>query len=1043
MGVVYRARHLLLKDVVALKLMPRDLGASPDSLRRFMREGQAARRFRHPNAVAVYDLRLARDGTPYLALEYVPGWTLRVEMRSRGRFAPLDALAVVEPIAGVLDAAHAAGVVHRDLKPENVMLVDGPEGEHTVKVLDLGLAKIVESAAEGDPDGTFAGAVLGTPYYMSPEQWGAPPRDRDPNVDGRSDLYSLAIIAYELLAGAHPFAGGTVAEIRGKHLYATPPPLGDLAPGLPPGVDRAIARALSKDRADRQRTAGELARELRAVLGGDTHSLALTVVGAPEGGADAAEAGASLRDVPNNVPWPITAFVGRPREIAECLNLLGRARLVTLVGPGGVGKTRLAVETAVRSGAESPDGVWFVELDALGDPRLVAVAVATALGIEGDRGRDALSAVRERLAGRRALVVLDNCEHLVDAAASVAAALLRSCPTLRVLATSREPLGIAGEGIYTVPPLSLPEGAGAPLAEATTSDAARLFVERAGLASPGFALTAGNAAAVVALCRRLDGVPLAIELAAACARTLPVEQILARLDAHLDVPGAASRGVPERHRTLRGAIDWGYELLSPDERALLRRVSVFAGGWDADAAIGVGGQGSGDREGTSDSSSPTPGPGPLIPVLERLVDTSFVVADRRGDEPRYRMLETIRRYAAEKLAESGEEANLVARHRAWFLALAERAAPELRGPDAPRWHAKLAAEIDNLRAVLARCDERVEAPEEALRMCAALERFWFVRGHWSEGRRCLDRALANAAAAPAALRSAALNSAANLAANEGDVDEAVALYEESLAMRRRAGDPRPVANTLHNLAMVVHDMGDTARAEALYAESREIYRDLGDRQGVAASLLSLGVLAAHHGDHRRSTELTEESLAIFRELDEQLSVGLALLNLGGVACYRADYETARARLEECLAIANALGFKVLAATATEILGEVALECGDRALARRLLGEALAAQRELGSKVGVATALYWLACLAAATGEAERAVRLAAAADRVRAGVASLTALDRERIDRYLEPARSALGAGGVERAQRWAAETDSAAAVDFALDDAAAHPRSA
>jgi tetratricopeptide (TPR) repeat protein len=429
----------------------------------------------------------------------------------------------------------------------------------------------------------------------------------------------------------------------------------------------------------------------------------------------------------------------------------------------------------------------------------------------------------------------------------------------------------------------------------------------------------------------------------------------------------------------------------------------------------------------------------LFDLLLRLVDKSFVIAEQRGGEQRYRMLETIRCYAAEKLAEAGEEAHMIERHRAWYLDVAARAEQEIKGPGAAMWYAWLDADLDNFRAVLRRCDERAEAADAALRLCTLLERFWSVRGHWGEGRRCFERAFEAAPDAPAELRAAALNRAGNLAANLGDVDQAIAFYEESLALRRAGDDRRAIANTVHNLAIVVYDAGDFARAEALYDESHAIYRELGDRQGVAASLLSLGVLAVHQRDYGRAAAVTEECLAIFRALGEQRSVGLALMNLGQIACLRRDFETARAFADESIAVANALGFKVLAATATEVLGEIALERGDLSLARALLCDTLRQQQDLGNRGGIAASLNRLACVAAASGDAARAVRLAGAAARIQATTGTPpSALERDLLERYLAPARATLGADATEHAVQWAAETESDAAIGFALENTSA-----
>ena len=430
----------------------------------------------------------------------------------------------------------------------------------------------------------------------------------------------------------------------------------------------------------------------------------------------------SLDSLPNNLPRQLTSFIGREREMAEVRRLLSTTRLLTLTGSGGCGKTRLALQVAADLVEAFAEGVWFVDLAPLSDPALVPQTVAATLRVREEPGRPILITLSEYLQPRHLLLVLDNCEHLVGACAELAQALLRACPHLQILATSREPLRIGGETTWRVPSLSLPDLLRLPLVESLAEyEAVRLFTDRAEVVLPGFLVTDQNALAVAQVCHRLDGIPLAIELAATRVKVLPVHQIAARLDDRFRLLTGGSRTALPRQQTLRAVMDWSYILLSEKERTLLRRLSVFAGGWTLDAAEAVC---SGNRIETVE----------VLDLLAQLVDRSLVAVDREDAEARYRLLDTVRQYAREKLQDSGEETEVHGRHREWFLDLAERTEPELLGPEQGVWLARLEAEHDNLRAALTWSQQEEEGGEAGLRLAGALGRFWWMRGHLTEGR---------------------------------------------------------------------------------------------------------------------------------------------------------------------------------------------------------------------------------------------------------------------------------------------------------------------
>ena len=517
----------------------------------------------------------------------------------------------------------------------------------------------------------------------------------------------------------------------------------------------------------------------------------------------------AARTVPHNLPLPLTSFVGRERELAAVHEALAAHRLVTLTGPGGVGKTRLALQAAAAGLEAFPDGAWLVDLAPLADAALVPLTVLAALGVRERPGRPHLATLTEHLRARRLLLVLDNCEHLLDACARLADALLRACLGPRVLATSRELLGVPGEAARRVPSLATPDPRHPPPpARLGRYEAVRLFVDRARLGRPGFVLTDQNAGPVAQVCARLDGLPLAIELAAARLRALPVEQLAGRLDDRFRLLTGGGRTAVPRQQTLQAAIDWSHALLAAPERAVLRRLAVFAGGWPLAAAEAVC-AGAGVE------------PGGVLDLLAGLVDKSLVVFEEAALEPgaggagRYRLLETIRQYAEARLVGAGEAARVRRRHRDWYLALAERAALELVGRDQVAWLDRLGAEHDNLRGALAWSQADPDGAAAELRLAAALGRFWNLRGHISEGRAWLAHALErDAGAAPAAARASALNWAGLLASLAAALPAAAALLEASIALGRGLPGRPGLPAALRHLGLVARDGGNDGRALA-------------------------------------------------------------------------------------------------------------------------------------------------------------------------------------------------------------------------------------
>ncbi len=539
----------------------------------------------------------------------------------------------------------------------------------------------------------------------------------------------------------------------------------------------------------------------------------------------------SLDARPNNLPIQLTSFIGREREIAEVKRLLGAARLVTLTGSGGAGKTRLALQVAAELLEQYPDGVWVIELAALSDHTLVPNAVMSTLNIPEQRGRPLTETLIEFLRPKALLLIVDNCEHLLTACAELTGSLLRSCPNLRLLATSREPLGIPGEIIWRIPSLSFPDSRSLPSLEHLTQyEAVRLFAERAATSAPGFGMTADNVPAVVQVCQRLDGIPLAIELAAARVKVLAVEQIANRLDDRFRLLTGGARIVLPRHQTLLAMMDWSYEVLSEKERAVLRRLSVFAGGCTLEAVEGIC---SGNGVAATD----------VLNVVAQLVDKSLVVVETRGEEARYRLLETVRQYARDRLAESQEMTEVQTRHLDWYRALAEQAAPKLRGSDQKAWLERLEMEHDNIRAALDWSGKLVGGAEAGLRLAGSLSWFWFMHGHMNEARQWLERALSAGTHGSASARAKVLAGTGIIARRQGDYNRGQAALEESLILLRELGDHWGIGFSLHHLGHVADEAIGYGRAKALFQESLVAFRAAGDKWGVAASvrLCSVGV----------------------------------------------------------------------------------------------------------------------------------------------------------------------------------------------------------
>ncbi len=644
----------------------------------------------------------------------------------------------------------------------------------------------------------------------------------------------------------------------------------------------------------------------------------------------------SLDVLPNNLPRQLTSFIGREKEMAEIKRLLSAAYLVTLTGSGGAGKTRLALQVAADMVDGYPDGVWLAEFAPIADPALVPKTVASALGVSEQPRSDMTETLVDALRPKALLLVLDNCEHLLAACRDLAAALLRKCPHVRILATSREGLGVPGETLWRVPSLSVPEDLRhlPPAEELVLYEAVRLFVDRALATAPEFTITSENSPAVAQVCQRLDGIPLAIELAAARVKVLAVEQIAIRLDDRFRLLTGGSQIVLPRHQTLRGAIDWSYNLLSEPERVLLRRLSVFARGWTLEAAEAVSAGGSVEAVN-------------ILDLLTSLVDKSLVLAETKDGEARYRVLETVREYGRDRLLESSEATDFRKRHRDWYLGLAERAEARFHGPEGIMWLNRLEVEHDNLRAALGWSSTEEEDAETRLRLAAALWEFWDYHTHWGEGRKWLETAIAGSRDTKSTARVKALWGGGTLVWRQGDFGRAMALYEESLALARDLGDQRGIAMALMGRGLVHKRHGDFDAATALFEESLEVSRNLEDKWPTAFTLANMGAVAREKGDYAKAVPLCEESLAIFRTLDANRWIAYALRLTGHAVRLQGDVERTTGLYRESLALFGESGDKWIATECIEGLALIASAQGHFERAARLFGVAEAARETFG------------------------------------------------------------------------------------------------
>jgi predicted ATPase len=999
MGVVYLARDVILNRNVALKILPVELSTNEDLLHRFEREALAASALNHPNIVTIYE-RGQEGSTHYIAMELVEGKTLR-QLLDIGLLPIRKTIEIAAQIADGLAKAHEAGIAHRDMKPENLMVL--PDGR--VKILDFGLAKLalgdfeISNPRTRSMMDTHPGLILGTMQYMSPEQASGG------SSDTRSDQFSLGLVLYEMVTGERAFQRPTAAETLTAIIRERAAPIGMRNPDAPAPFCWAIERCLAKEPDSRYKVTRDLARELATIR---DHMM------------ERPQKPLEIRST--NLPTQRTGFVGRKNEALYVKGLLLREdmRLVTITGSGGIGKTRLALQVASTVAGHFPGGIHFIALHTLSDPALVPSAILQALGIKEAGEQSALEKLKEilwDLSSRSMLLVLDNFEHLV-AGASVVTELLATAASLKILVTSRAALHLYGEQEFPVPPLALPNSRALPPVDALSQySAIALFVQRAVASKPAFELTGENAPAVVEICTRLDGLPLAIELAAARIKVLSPASMTKRLASRLTLLTGGSRDLPQRQQTLRAAIDWSHDLLSQAEQKLFRRLSVFVGGCNLESA-----------EAVCDASCDLDLD--LLDGMASMVDKSLLqqIQNATG-ESRFAMLETIREYALERLEASGEKALTKRAHAAYCLVLAEEDVPEEKDTAGADWLHRLAVEHDNFRAGLEWLIE-VEDAEWALRLGCALFRFWETSEYLFEGRDTLTRILKLPGAAGATTRRARACFAAGALANEqGDYVAGNTLIRESLEISRRLDDKQAVAVYLNALALNARSLGDLPLAQSLLEECLTNWRQTENQEAVARSLSNLGNIVQMQGDYSRATTIYDECRSIFERLGNSIGAAWSMNSQGDVYRDQGLCAAAAAMYGQCLQMFRELEDPWGIAGTLGDLGSLATREENYDTAYSFYRESLLIFQQLDHKRGIARLLECFACLAAAQHQSEHSLRLAGTAAALRKSIgAPLIPAEESKLKAAIEPTREALteNAGAAAWLEGWAMPVETA-----------------
>jgi len=934
MGEVYLAEDEKLRRRVALKVLPVDVLDDESRLVRFQREAAAVSALNHPNILTIFEFETL-DGIHFFASEYVKGLTLR-EKLDAGPLPVEEALKIASQIASALAAAHETGVVHRDIKPENLMV----RKDGLVKVLDFGLAKQKHKIVSGETATTLSsgfslpGMIMGTVSYMSPEQ------ARGIRVDHRSDIFSLGIVLYEMLTGMPPFRGDTASDVIAEIIRSSPRPPSKFNSQVPNELDQLVFEILEKDPKARFGSAAEISSRLTAI----SRKLEQDVDTSNKAGNDSAGIAHITESTHVTSGSELAPLIGRENELRQLTDLLikeGR-RLVTLTGIGGTGKTRLAQELCSRVSDKFDNGYAFVRLSELRDASLVPNVIAHQLRVQEIIGQPITESLVDHLSTKKLFLVLDNFEQITDAASFVGS-LLGSCPRLSIVVTSRERLRLQAETEFTVPPLPVPDDEDvSESSDLMAFDSVRLFVERARHIDSDFQITMENASDIARICSMLDGLPLAIELAAARIRVFSPNIILQNLEERLAFLTGGPIDLPERQQTMRAAVDWSYDLLNEDEKRLFRRLSVFGCRFTARAAAAVA---SYDATLTTEKKAAVETV-EFLDTFASLTDKSLLMKRHRpnGDNA-YGLLEIVREYAEGVLVAEDNAEAVRRRHALYYLDLAEEAEPHLQSVDSAVWIRSLDEEYDNIR--LALCWSMEHDPNVAARLVAAIRQFWLTRGYLSEGLSWASEVLEVADKVPAETLWKVLTVCGNMSQFRGDIPRSREFYTRALNAARETGNKKYIAQSLRGVGALAYIEYDVETATKVIREAVDISRGIGDDFGLAAALARLGDISSIQANTAAARGYTSESLSIFRRLGYLEGISAKLYNLGAIVFLDGDHELAQQYFEEAYDAALELGEKINTRLIFDGFAALATEAGDHARAARFSGVA----DSLGTTIG--------------------------------------------------------------------------------------------
>lgn len=913
-GTVYRAVDEALGLEVAIKILtPRD----GSERTRLLDEGRRLARLRHGGIVRVYGVD-TQGSSVGLRMELLEGRTLAEWVKDEGPAPERHAERIGISVCQAVGSIHAAGLLHRDIKASNVMR----EEDGRVVVMDLG-AGIDKTHLVEDRSRL---RLTGTPMYAAPEVLNG----QDPSV--ASDVYAIGVLLFFLASGTYPIDATDLDDVWNAHRHDDVRSLSAIGAPVSPRFEAIVARAMSPTPAARFESAAELAQALANLL------------------EEATERSPSKPKpvTAHNLSRSLSRFVGRAGELQKVGDALVDGSVLTLVGAGGCGKTRLAREVAERELTTDRTGVWFCDLTLVEAGEDVVRKVATTVGARESENKSPMDAVVERVSAGRTLLVLDNCEHLVEAVAAFVSDVLARCSSLSVIATSRTPLGLANESLLDVSPLDVPD-ADATLDVAGENDSVRVFLASARRVRPDFELTASNVSNVCAICRALDGIPLALELAAGGLRAFDTSVVASQVQRALPTERRVDRAQPH-HETLRATIEWSLNLVSADATALFEWLSVCVGGWNLDLAEAL-------------APARASAVGCLSELVNAsLVETRFPSGGSTGDA-RYRMLEPVRLLAADRFRRSRHAAEARARHRRYVESLTHAAAQELRGKDQAYWFARLAEDHENVSHAM-RTSVSDGDPALGCRIAFAASRYWYVRGHWAEARALVEPLadLRNGRSTEAD-RANALNVLANLASFQGDNAAARESYERALTLRRTLGDDAALASSLNDIGVHAHHEGRHADALRHLEESLTLRRRLDNRPGLAQVLNNIGSAALAIGDFDRAREVLEEALAIREELGDRWGVGVANLNLGKLDVEAKRYDDAIRRFELAIAIHEPLGERWGVGIAHSNLGGAYRAAGRGSMAWPHAAEAVRILTELGDRAVLQEVVVGCAILA--------------------------------------------------------------------------------